>query len=85
MSFKWPIVRYDRKPFDQIESQILTFCVEQRRHRDFFEVRRTAAPKRHTKYKRPKQTVNHVDIRIAPPPDPEDLSSKPIEICPVTR
>ena len=56
-------VRYDRKPFEQIKSQILTCCVKQQHHQDFFEVRRFAAPKRHTKYKRPRQTINHVDTR----------------------
>ena len=56
-------VEYDRKPFEKIKSQILTCCVEQRRHRDFFEVRWIAAPKRHTKYKRPRQIINHVDTR----------------------
>ena len=72
--------RYDRKPFEQIKSQILACCVEKQRHREFFEVRRIAALKRHTKYKRPRQKINHVDntryayIRI-PPPDPEDLGS----------
>ena len=39
----------------------LTRCVEQQRHRDFFEVRLIATPKRHTKYKRPRQEINHVD------------------------
>ena len=57
-------VRYDRKPFEQIKSQILTCCLKQRRHRDFFEVRRTAAPKRHTKYTQPRQTINNVDTLI---------------------
>ena len=52
---------YDRKPFEQIKSQILTCYVEQQRHQDFFEVRWTAAQKRHTKNKRPRQTINHVD------------------------
>ena len=46
-------VKYDSKHFEQIKSQILMCCVKQRRFRDFFEVRRIAAPKRHTKYKRP--------------------------------
>ena len=77
--------RYDRKPFEHIKPQILTCCVKQKCHRDFFGVRRIAAPKRCTKYKRPRQTINHVDntrytySRI-PPPDPEDLDSKPVEI-----
>ena len=44
-------IGYDSKPFEQIKSQILTCCLEQQRHRDFFEDRRNAAPKRHTKYK----------------------------------
>ena len=34
--------RYDRKPFEQIKSQILTCCVKQQRHRGIFEVRRIA-------------------------------------------
>ena len=55
--------KYDRKPFEQIKSQTLTCCVEQQSHRDFFEVRRIAAPKRHRNYKRPRQTINHVDTR----------------------
>ena len=54
---------YDRKPFEQIKSQILTCCFEQKRHRDFFEVQQISAPKRHTKYKQPRQTINHVDTR----------------------
>ena len=53
--------RYDRKPFEQIKSHILTCCVEQLRHQDLFEGWRFAAPKRHTKYKLPRQTINHVD------------------------
>ena len=57
-------VRSDRKPFEQIKSQIITFCVEQRRHRDFFEVRRTAVTKCHIKYKRARKTMNHVDTLI---------------------
>ena len=48
-------VRYDRKPLEQIKSKILTCCLEQLRHQDFFEGRQTAAPKRHTKYKQPRQ------------------------------
>ena len=56
--------RYDRKPFEQTKSQILTCCVEQQRHRDFFEVQQIAAPKRRTKYKRPIRTINHVDTLI---------------------
>ena len=52
---------YDRKPFEQIKSQILMCCVKQQRHRDFFEVRRIKAPKRHTKYKQPRQKINHLD------------------------
>ena len=55
--------RYDRKPFEQIKSQILTCCVEQQRHPEFFEIRRFAAPKRHKKYKLPRQKINHVDTR----------------------
>ena len=72
--------KYYRKPFEQIKSQILKCCVEQLSHRNFFEVRRIAAPKLHTKYKGSRQTINHVDntrstcSRI-PPPDTEDLSS----------
>ena len=55
--------RYDRKPFEQIKSQILTCCVKHQRHQDFFEVRRFAAPKRHTKYKQPRHKINHIDTR----------------------
>ena len=54
------IVRYDRKPFEKFKSQILTCSLEQQRHQDFFEVRQNAAPKRHTKYKRPIQTINNI-------------------------
>ena len=54
-------VGYDRKPFEQIKSKILMWSVKQQGHRDFFEVRRIAAPKRHIKYKLPRQTINHVD------------------------
>ena len=58
-------VRYNRKPFfEQIKSQILTCCLEQKRHRDFFEVQRSVAPKRHTKYKQPRQTINNLDTLI---------------------
>ena len=57
-------VKYDCKPFEQIKSQILTGCVEQQRHQDFFEVRPTASPKCHTNYKLPRQTINHVDTLI---------------------
>ena len=53
--------RYDRKPFEQIKSKILSCCVEHQSHRDFFEVQLIAAPKRHTNYKRPRQKINHVD------------------------
>ena len=53
--------RYNCKPFEQIKLQILTCCVKQQRHQDFFEFRQIAAPKRHTKYKQPRQTINHVD------------------------
>ena len=56
-------VRYDRKPSEKIKLQILTCCIKQQRHRDFFEVIRFVAPKRHKKYKRPRQTINHVDTR----------------------
>ena len=56
-------VRYDCKPSEQIKSEILTCCVEQQRRRYFFEVRPIAAPKRHTKYKQLRQTINHVDTR----------------------
>ena len=56
-------VRYNRKPFEQIKFQILTCCVKQQRHQDFFEVQRIAATKRHTKYKRPRHKINHVDTR----------------------
>ena len=51
-------VRYDHKPCEQIKSQIITCCLRQQHHRDFFEVLQTAAPKLHTKYKRPRQTIN---------------------------
>ena len=54
--------RYDRKTFEQIKSQILTCCVKQQRHPEFFELQRFAAPERHTKYKLPRQTVNHKDM-----------------------
>ena len=70
--------KYDHKPFKTNQIADLTCCVEQQRHRDFFEVRLIAAPKRHTKYKRPRQKINHVDntrytySRI-PPPDSENL------------
>ena len=57
-------VRYDRKPFEKIKSQILACCVEQQRHRDFLEVQQIAAPKRHTKYKQLRQTINNVDKLI---------------------
>ena len=57
-------VRYDRKPFEQIKLQILTCCLKQWRHRDLFEVQRTAPPKRHTNYKYPRQTINHIDTLI---------------------
>ena len=57
-------VRYDRKPIEKIKLWIRTCCLKQRRHRDFFEVRRTAALKCHTKYKEPKQTINHADTLI---------------------
>ena len=57
-------VRYDRKPFQQIKSHILTCCLKKWRHQDIFELRCTAAPKRHTKYKRPGQKVNHIDPLI---------------------
>ena len=53
--------KYDRKPFYIHQIADLTCCVEEQRHRDFFEVRLIAAPKHHTKYKRPRRTVNHVD------------------------
>ena len=54
---------YDHKPFEQIKLQILTCCVEQQRHRHFFEVQRFAAPKRHKKYKRTMKSINQVDTR----------------------
>ena len=57
-------VRYNDKPFEEIKSQILTCCLEQQRHQDFFEVRRNAAPQRHTKYKLPRQTINNVHTLI---------------------
>ena len=57
-------IRYDRKPFEQVKSQILTCCLEQQRHRDLFELQRTVVPKRHTMYKYPRQTINHVDTLI---------------------
>ena len=57
-------VSYDRKPFEQIKSQILTCCVEQQRHQDFFEVLWNAALKHHTKYKQTRQTINNVDTLI---------------------
>ena len=72
--------RYDHKPLKANQIVDLTCCVEQWRHRDLFGVRLIAAPKRHTKYKRPRQRINHVDntrytySRITPP-DPEDLGS----------
>ena len=53
--------RYDRKPFEQIKAQVLKGGVEQQRHRDFFEVRRIAAPKTHKKYEWPRQTKSHED------------------------
>ena len=37
---------------------------KQRRHRDSVEFRRTAATKRCTKYKQPKQTINLEDMKI---------------------
>ena len=43
-------VWYDRKPFEQIKSQILTCSLEHRRQRDYFEVPWSAAPKHHTKW-----------------------------------
>ena len=54
--------KYDRKPFKTNQIADLTCCVKQQRHRDFFEVRLIVAPKRHTKYKQPRQAINHVDI-----------------------
>ena len=53
-------VRYDHKTSERNKLQILTCCLKQRRHRDFFEVQRSAAQKRHTKYKLPRQTINQV-------------------------
>ena len=50
-------VRYDHKPFEQVKSQILTSCVKQQRHRDFLGIRRTEAPKHHTKNKRTRQAI----------------------------
>ena len=72
--------KYDRITFKTNQIADLTCCVEQQRHRDFIEVRLIAAPKRHTKYNRPRQTINHVDNTSytycrMPPPDPEDLGS----------
>ena len=55
--------KYDRKPSEQIKLQILTCCVKQKRHRDFFEVRGIVALKRNTKYARPRQTINLVETR----------------------
>ena len=52
--------RYDRKTFEQIKSQILTCCLEQQRHQEYSEVQWTVAPKRHKKYKKPRQTINNV-------------------------
>ena len=51
-------VKYDRKHFEQIKSQILTCCLKQQRHQELFEVRRTVSPKRNTKYKWARQTIN---------------------------
>ena len=48
----------------KIKSQILMCSLEQKCHRDFFEVRWSLDPKRHTKYKRPRQTINNVDMLI---------------------
>ena len=48
-------VRYDCKPFEQTKLKILTFCLEQQCHRDYFEVLRNAAPKRHKEYKIPRR------------------------------
>ena len=53
--------KYDRITFKTNRIADLMCCVEQQRHRYFFEVRLIAAPKRHTKYNRPRQTINHVD------------------------
>ena len=53
-------VRYNHKTFEQIKSQILTCCLKQQRHQDFFEVLHNAAPKRHTNYKRQRQTISKV-------------------------
>ena len=69
--------KYDHKPFEQIKSQILTCCVEQQRHKDFCDVRLIAAPRRHTKYKQPRQKINHVDNTSytycrMPPPESEE-------------
>ena len=70
----------DRKPVLNKQVADLTCCVEQQRHRDFFEVRLIAESKRHTKYKLPRQTINHVDNTLytysrITPPNPEDLGS----------
>ena len=62
-SFLMPFctVRYNRKPFEQIKLDILMCCVKQKRHQYLFEVQQIAGPKRHTKYKRPRQKINYVD------------------------
>ena len=33
-------------------------------HQELFEVQSTSALKRHTKFKQPKQTINHVDMLV---------------------
>ena len=58
---RWCTEKYDQKPFWTNKIADLRCCIEQQRERDYFEVRRIAAPKRHTKYIRTRQLMNHVD------------------------
>ena len=79
---------YDRKLLEKIESWIQTCCLEQRRHKDYFEVQQEHRcsnvqiinDKKNSKSRRYVSTY-----RMAPPPNPEDLGSRPVELCPVTH